>query len=153
MPPRRPHPADLALLVLGGVSVVAGGLVAALTGPLDLDTGSWAAAYLVLVGGVSSVAIGSAQTWLAPQHVLGGLGWGQFATWVLGHAAVMGGTLLGTPWVVAVGGLLLVLALVAALLAAGRPVHAGLGLVYRALLLIVLVSIPVGLVLSFLRAP
>ena len=51
--------------------VVAGGLVAAVTGPLRLEHGSWAAAYLVLVGGVAQGALGIAQYFLAPQRFVG----------------------------------------------------------------------------------
>ena len=46
---------------LGVALVVLGGLVAAVTGPLELAKGSWLAAYLVLVAGVS-------QCCLAVQH-------------------------------------------------------------------------------------
>ena len=49
------------LTATGIGSVVLGGLVAAVTEPLDLTHGSWVAAYLVLVGGVGQGAMGRAR--------------------------------------------------------------------------------------------
>ncbi len=49
------------MVVLGALFIVLGGLVAAVTGPLDLVQGSWLAAYLVLVCGVAQFAIGTMQ--------------------------------------------------------------------------------------------
>ena len=53
----------LGLLVAGAASIVLGGLVAAVTGPLELEHGSWAAAYLVLVSGVAQWVMGEARSW------------------------------------------------------------------------------------------
>lgn len=41
--------------------IISGGLVAAVTGPLGLEHGSWSAAYQVLVGGVVQAGLGAAQ--------------------------------------------------------------------------------------------
>ena len=48
-------------VVLGAVSVIAGGLVAAVSAPAGWEHGSWAAAYLVLVTGVAQIGLGAAQ--------------------------------------------------------------------------------------------
>lgn len=136
------------MLALGGVGVVAGGLVAAVTSPLDWTKGSWAAAYLVLVVGVAQYVMGRMRpAGPRPDRV----GWGQLAGWNLGSALVIGGTLAATPLLVDLGSVLLVVALVLALLAAA-PGRSGLvGHAYRAMLLVLAVSIPVGIVLSHLR--
>ncbi len=149
--PPVPTASNLALLVLGGAAILAGGLVAAVTGPLDLAHGSWAAAYLVLVCGVASLVIGAAQTWLVMTPVRAGLAGGQLLTWCLGNAGVLTGTLLSVPVLVIASGALLAVALVIALLAAWRTRRPGLGLAYRLLLAIVLISVPIGLLLSVLR--
>ncbi|KRE38388.1 hypothetical protein ASG73_05425 [Janibacter sp. Soil728] len=142
-----------ALTALGALGVVLGGLVAAVTGPMDWAKGSWAAAYLVLVVGVA-------------QHVMGRLravdatddraGWVQLAGWNLGSALVIGGTLVTTPLLVDLGSVLLVVALVLALRAGARGPGDGIprvvGLAYRAMLLVLAVSIPVGMLLSHLRS-
>lgn len=170
----------LAMAALGTAAVIAGGLVAAVTGPLALSRGSWAAAYLVLVCGVGQVAMAAARllarTDLAAGARIGAdhggspgslgstiaeepavsdraprLGWQQLATWNLANALVIAGTLASSPWVVDVGGLGCVAALVMAARHA-RALRAGLGTgAYRAVLALMAVSIPVGLLLSHLR--
>lgn len=141
-----------ALLAIGIACVVAGGLVAAVTGPLDLAHGSWLAAYLVLVGGVGQGAMGVARLLApAPPHAAA-RGWGQLATWNIGNALVITGTLLTAPLVVDVGGLACVVALALALLHSRRLRSAVASWAYRAVLAVLLVSVPVGLVLAHLRA-
>lgn len=141
------------LAVAGGGCIVGGGLVAAVTDPLDLAQGSWIAAYLVLVGGVAQVAMGWARTWRradAPSAV-----WarGQVVAWNVGNACVISGTLAGEPLLVDLGSLLLLVAIAIAL-HASRPQGAAAWLVpwaYRGLLIVLAVSIPVGIVLSHVR--
>src|SRR5690606_21511166 len=135
-------------------SVVVGGLVAAVTSPLQLSHGSWAAAYLVLVNGVAQVALGKAQAALAPTAPSRGVQATQLAAWNVGGAAVIGGTLARMPLIVDVGGLLLVIAL-ALMIRTVRGRTAGPRWAiwtYRLLLIIVLVSIPIGLLLAHARA-
>jgi hypothetical protein len=163
--PRRgshPNPATV-LTAIGVCSVVLGGLVAAVTGPLELSHGSWLAAYLVLVGGVTQCAMGQARLWwpaVTPQR----RGWAQIGGWNVGNAGVIGGTLAGEPVAVDVGSALLVIALAIAFHAArpgaGKAACSAAGAVsplvehaYRALLLVLAVSIPIGMALSQLRHP
>lgn len=140
-----------ALFASGAVCVVLGGLVAAVTGPLGLAKGSWAAAYLVLVCGTASCAIGAAQTRLTVRPIRPALARSQAAAWALGNAAVIAGTLTGLPLVVDAGAALLVAALGAALgltrgAARALPLWA-----YRAALIVLLVSVPIGMVLAHVR--
>ncbi len=150
---------DRALVVVGVSCVIIGGLVAAVTGPLGLDEGSWSAAYLVLVGGVAQVAIGLAPSRLAARAASPALGWSTLASWNLGNASIIAGTLIGLPLLVDAGAVLLVIGLGAALsavrygAAAPRPgasLRLGGG-VYRCLLLVLLVSIPIGVLLAHVR--
>ncbi|MGO4692484.1 hypothetical protein [Glaciibacter sp. 2TAF33] len=140
--------------IFGTASVVVGGLVAAATGPLQLVHGSWAAAYLVLVNGVGQVALGTAQTALAPHPHSPAVLTTQLAAWNAGGAAVIGGTLVRVPQIVDAGGLLLVIALALMIRTVrGRTAGPRWALwTYRLLLIIVLVSIPIGLVLAHVRA-
>lgn len=145
------------LLAVGIGCVVLGGLVAAVTEPLGLAHGSWVAAYLVLVGGVAQGAMG----WARMGHrgpLRSVWGWVQFGAWNAGNGAVLVGTVLGAPPLVDLGSLMLIVALVIALLAARRsgdrddgPMPEWLGWIYRLLLLVLALSIPVGIVLSHLR--
>lgn len=139
--------------IVGAAAVILGGLVAAVTGPLDLSKGSWAAAYLVLVAGAAQVVMGSArQRW--QRSGSDAQGWAQFALWNLGNIAVITGTVTGSTVVVLVGAALLVIALVLALLATfrlrGEPDRMLL-LCFRVLLVLLTISIPVGVALSAIR--
>jgi hypothetical protein len=140
----------------GFVGIIGGGLVAAVTHPLGwLEHGSWAAAYLVLVVGVAQLGLGVGQAWLADRLPGRGRVALELVTWNAGSALVVLGTLVAHPWVVDLGGVLLVVALAAYLLAlcgqSGSPRWARW--TYRLLVLVVLVSVPVGLVLSTVRHP
>lgn len=140
------------MVVIGWGCITLGGLVAAVTGPLDLTHGSWLAAYLVLVGGVAQVAMGSMGRRRAT-HV-------QLAAWNGGNLAVIGGALITEPLLVDLGSLLLG-AIVLALLAVrssgrhaggtGGQVPALVLWAYRSLLVALAVSIPIGIVLSHAR--
>jgi hypothetical protein len=145
---------DDAFLVVGGACIVAGGLVAAVTEPLQLTHGSWAAAYLVLVGGVAQIALGFSQRALTGRETPMPVLLTELAAWNLGSALVIGGTIVGNPVIVDVGGVALVLAL--GVLA--RTVRGGAGprwavWTYRGVLAVLLASIPIGLVLAHVRAP
>lgn len=144
-------------ILAGAICVVAGGLVAAVTAPAPTEHGTWAAAYLVLVGGVAQVGLGLGQAMFTTRisKLIVAV---QAAGWNLGSAAVLVGTLLGVTTLVDLGGALLVATL--ALLARGvRP--AGVSPVagaarwclqgYRLLVLVLLLSIPIGLVLARVR--
>lgn len=140
----------LAMAVLGVSSVIGGGLVAAVTAPLQLAHGSWLAAYLVLVSGVGQCAMGAARL-VASAIGDGARGWLQLAAWNLGNALVVAGTLVASSMVVDAGGLLCAVALVLALAhSRRRRAHWAVWL-YQVGLLLLLVSIPMGLVLSYLR--
>lgn len=60
-------PSGLAFVIVGGVSIILGGLAAAATSPLGWEHGSWAAAYLVLVTGAAQLLLGVGQ-----DHFTGG---------------------------------------------------------------------------------
>lgn len=140
-----------AFLVTGGACVIAGGFVAALSGPLDLSLGPWAAAYLVLVGGVVQIALGGVQVAVAPRRPGRRTVLAEYLSFNAGNALVIIGGMLTAPALVDVGGVALVLAL-ALFLHAVRGARPGrLVRVYGLVLAAVLASIPVGLLLSHLR--
>jgi hypothetical protein len=146
-------PAMRPFVLVGTASVVAGGLVAAVTRPLDLELGSWLAAFLVLVGGVAQIALGAGQAWLA-----GGLPSnrrlvGEAIAWNAGLAATIAGSLLGLPVLTSAGGVATAIALVL-FLNGTRMWGSGprwVAVSYRTVLVVVLVSTPVGLVLAWMR--
>ncbi len=144
----------LPVALIGVLCVIAGGLVAAVTAPAPTEHGTWAAAYLVLVGGVAQIGLALGQAMFSARTSIR-LAAVQAVGWNVGNAAVLGGTLLGVFVLVDAGGALLVMALVllgrgvspaGARAATGGAKWCLYG--YRLLLLILLVSIPVGLVLA-----
>jgi hypothetical protein len=144
------------LTAVGGGCVVLGGLVAAVTTPLNLAHGSWLAAYLVLVCGVAQWAMGRVRAGRRPTGTAGRRwAWTQVAAWNLGNAMVIVATLLARPELVDVGSALLLGALLIALFT--TPARRGTGRAafgiwaYRALLLVLAVSMPVGILLAYLR--
>lgn len=145
---------DLPFRAVAGAWVIAGGLVAAVTSPLGLGHGSWAAAFLVLVGGVLQAGLGIAQHALAPQCPSPGILRAELLTWNLGCLAVVTGTVLSSPWIVDGGGLLLMVTMGLMIRAVGRGAKGPAWALwtYRAVLLLTVVSIPIGLLLAHLRA-
>lgn len=140
----------LPFAAFGAACVILGGLVSAAIAPTPTEHGSWAVAYLVLVGGVAQVALGAGQALLAPtapsRHVVRS----EMAGWNTGNAAVLAGTLVGFAWLTDIGGAILVVSLALVISqtrgAARRP--AWPLYLYRGLVTLLLVSIPVGLVLA-----
>lgn len=139
-------------IVVGVVCIVAGGLVAAVTAPSPTEHGTWAAAYLVLVAGVSQVGLAVGQALLTAPTPAARTRVAELVTWNVGNAAVLTGTLTGTVWIVDLGGALLVAALALVVVAVHRypvqEVGRSQALARRAfqlLVLLLLVSIPIGL--------
>ncbi|HLS13534.1 MAG TPA: hypothetical protein VK095_03390 [Beutenbergiaceae bacterium] len=139
-------------VLIGAIAIIGGGLVAAVTGPLGFASGSWAAAYLVLVVGAAQVALGGGQAMLADTvPSCRRRGW-QLLCYNTANVAVLTGTLTGAVAVVVAGGVMLFVALVLFLTAAPRRHTRRWPLmIYRGLIVVLAVSIPVGLVLSALR--
>jgi len=154
------HGGQFWLLGLGAAQVVAGGLVAAVSGPLSFDQGSWLVAYLVLVGGVAQYLMGRALQWFDLGSV--GPAWLLPLAWNAGNALVIIGTLTDVPALVDVGGVLLVAALVLHAIALLRAhtdqfampsrVRTIARIVYLLWLIALAVSVPIGLVLAQLQA-
>jgi hypothetical protein len=144
-------------VVVGVACVVVGGLVSAIAASSPSENSSWAVAYLVLVAGVAQVALGIGQSRLATTPPSTKVLLAEFTAWNAGNAGVIAGQLLGFEWLLDSGGILLVIGLAllfrgvrGAVPGAGAPVW--MLYVYRLVLLIILVSIPIGLVLGHFKA-
>jgi len=144
----------LPFTVLGTGCVVVGGLVAAATSPVPSTHASWAAAYLVLVAGVAQVFLGLGEAVLAPHLPSRPQVVAQAGVWNAGNAAVLTGTLTGTVALVDLGGALLVIGLVLLARTVRGGIRHGTGWErwslygFWLLVLVLLVSIPVGLLLA-----
>lgn len=156
--PRSPGPSGPAarrsaaapFVWMGGVGAVAGGVLAAATAYAPTFHASWATAYLVLVVGVAQVCLGVGQALMAervpsPRTVMS-----EFVLFNLGHIGVLLGGVLDTNWLTDIGGVLLLPPLVLMLLSVRRRAAGPRWTVvaYRGLMVVLLVSIPTGLVLA-----
>jgi hypothetical protein len=136
-------------LLIALASTVAGGLVAAASARTASEKSSWAAAYLVLVGGVATLGLALGRGLLSPGRPSGRMLAAELTAWLVGNALVLVGTLADLTWLVDVGGALLVGALALLVLGVRRgPGARWARAVFTALVAILLVSIPVGLVLA-----
>lgn len=148
-----------ALVGTGAGAVLLGGLVAAVTDPLDLERGSWLAAYLVLVAGVGQVAFGHRRRLLPSTGSQQRSGWAQWACWNLGGVGVMVGTVSAVRPLVDLGSALVLVSLLLAFQTARAEPPARTrstrywSLGYRALLVVLTVSVPIGIILSHVRHP
>ena len=133
----------------GAALVVAGGLVAAVTGPFGLEKGSWLAAYLVLVGGVALIAIGVAQQQL-PSPVSTPVTIVQLSGWAVANSVVIVGALVSSSVTINVGAILLILVLALTWWAGHGLIRtrSALAYAYLAVLTILIVSAPIGMVLG-----
>jgi hypothetical protein len=141
-----------AMVGLGVASVVGGGLASAATALAPTEHTAWAVAYLVLVGGVAQVGLGVAQILFSRPGGSGVATLSELALWNVGNAAVLAGVLAATAVLVDLGGALLVVAL--ALAVYGVRGARGTGgwrialFTFRALVVVLLLSIPAGLLLA-----
>jgi hypothetical protein len=137
-----------AFLACASVLIVGGGVVAAVNSAAPRAHGSWLAAYLVLVGGVSQVLLGAGRLALRAPRPTRALRRAQLVLWNLGSVAVPAGVLADAPMLVTVGSiaLLLALALFAAGASEGRPDLRAV--VYLAIIAGLAVSVVVGSALA-----
>ncbi len=137
----------------GGACVLAGGLVAAVSRPLGLELGSWAAAYLVLVGGIGQGALGGGRAWLARDAISRRRTIVEASLWNIGLAGTLVGSLGSVLAATALGGACTAAALALLLLGVRhpRPGRRALSVAYVGLASLILVSTPIGLALAWVR--
>lgn len=145
-------------LTLGVVTVIAGGLIAAVVAQDPTEKPVWASAYLVLVAGLGQVGLALGRTMLVSHPPTYAAVNRDFSVFAVGNAGVVVGTLTDAVWLVDLGGALLVIALAlmvwgvrgGAEVASHRPPDWLVALlwIYRVLVVVLLVSIPVGIVLA-----
>ena len=137
-------------LACAGVLIVAGGAVAAVNSATPFGHGSWLAAYLVLVGGVSQGVLGAGRLALHAPRPTPALLRAQLVLWNLGSLAVAAGVLADASPLVTVGSVALLWAL--ALFATGaRGVRREVRLravVYLAIIVGLAASVVVGSALA-----
>ncbi|WP_207346067.1 hypothetical protein [Arthrobacter sp. E3] len=144
----------LPFAIPGAVSIVLGGVVSAASAGAPSYLSAWAVAYLVLVCGVAQLVLGMGQAGLASKRPTTSLLTFQAVALNLSNAAVLLGTLAGVPVLSYVGAALLFLALGLFIwgVRGTRPQNAWLLWGFRFMVFVLLISAPIGLVISHLRA-
>lgn len=154
-PPANPPNPRAAITPFAGVglaAVVAGGMIAAAIAHAPTEPLVWLVAYLVLIVGVAQAALGVGQHRLADSRLSPAWLWSEFALYNLGNAGVIAGTLLDLTPLVDAGGILLVVALIGFLLGSRGAGKSALRWPYRILIVLLLISVPIGLLLAQLQA-
>lgn len=140
--------------VIGSVGIIGGGIAAAVTGPTDWKRGSWVAAFLVLVVGVGQIVLGAGQAALARFAPTPRIVATECVLYNVSAALVIIGTLIHRPVVVAIGSVVLLGAL--AMFAFAAPISTRrnrlAATAYRLILAVLLISTPIGVVLSLTRS-
>lgn len=135
----------------GTLCVIGGGLLAAITAHAPTEHATWAVAYLVLVCGVAQVVIGAGQAVLHARIHGSGSRLAELLLWNLGNAGVIAGTVADRLWLTVAGSVLLAASLVLFLRASRGAARSMMVSVYRIVLLVVLVSIPIGIVVAIAK--
>lgn len=140
--------------VVGTAGILAGGGVAAAARPVGWDSGSWAAAYLVLVVGLGSW-VGGLTLGLVPARDGGPPRTADrratplLAGWIASNAAILTGNLLDVRTILVLGSVLLLLVLIASAYVLRRDAAASPWLTaYSAGVVLLAVSMPIGLLLA-----
>lgn len=136
---------------LGLVAIVAGGLLAAFSARQPTRLKVWMSAYLVLVAGLAQFGLAVGWRWLG--GAAGTVAVAAFLLYNVGNVLVMLGTVQKWRWAVLVmlGGVVLAIAM-ALLVWAVRDAASSWTLVwFLALVLIILITMPIGLILSARR--
>lgn len=141
-------------LVIGGLGILAGGFLSAISAAAPSYLASWAVAYLVLVVGFAQLLLGIGQDQLAVRRPSAGLVVAEVLAFNLANAAVLVGSLASNMLLTWLGAALIVVAMGLFIWAArgsgGR--HQWLLYLFRTMIVILLVSAPIGIVLAHSRA-
>lgn len=140
-------------LILGGLGILAGGFLSAVSAASPSYLAAWAVAYLVLVVGFAQLLLGIGQDQLAVRRPSASLVTAEVLVFNLANAAVLIGSLTTTVVLTWVGAGLIVVAMALFIWAArgGGSRHRWLLYLFRAMIVILLVSAPIGIVLAHSR--
>lgn len=139
-------------VIAAALSIIVGGLIAAVSSPFGWAHGSWAAAYLVLVGGVAQIALIGGRLTLAGDHPegRGSRPWPFCVLWNVATLLVIGGTVASSSVLVLVGslGLLVVLTAFWPTRRSGTLSHRTWRVIFRIFLVFLALSTIIGLLLA-----
>jgi hypothetical protein len=145
--------AGIPFYIIGGASLIIGGLISAISAGAPSYASSWAVAYIVLAAGVAQLVLGIGQAQLASERPSGAVVAAEVIALNLANVAVLLGTLIAAPVLTYVGAGLLVVALAVFVWAARGPRSRNRWLLYafRIMIVVLAVSAPIGLVIAHAR--
>jgi hypothetical protein len=139
------------MVAVGGMAVVAGGVVSAFLAHRPSELAMWASAYLVLVAGVAQIAFGASLYYLSRPTSAASL-WVALILYNLANAGVLLGTTYKTtafgPMITTAGGIGLMVALGFMLLGTRGARKSWALYVFYGITAVILLSIPIGLWLA-----
>jgi len=140
-------------VIIGGISIVLGGAISAVTALSPSYTASWAVAYVVLVAGVAQLVLGIGQARLATEQPSARVIAIEAVAFNLAHVAVVLGTVLALTPVVFAGAALLVIALILFVwgVRGGRTDSRVMLYGFRIMIAILIVTAPIGLVIASVK--
>lgn len=140
-------------LVVGGLGIVLGGLFSAISAGSPSYLAAWAVAYLVLVVGVAQVVLGLGQARLAVHPPSDGVVSAEVLTYNLANILVLGGSMFSLTSLTWAGAALIVVAMGLFIWAArGSGSKQRWWLYgYRAMIVVILISAPIGIILAHSR--
>lgn len=144
------HARALPFAILGTIAVVGGSLLSAALAPTPSYDGNWAVAYIVLVGGVAQIVLGVGQTAVTGGHIQRVTVAVQVLLWNLGVAATVVATIANIPWLLYVAALAQAAVIVIFLVLTRRGGQRALTWALRIIALLLVISIPTGIVLQAL---
>ncbi|MEO7124400.1 MAG: hypothetical protein ABI400_15065 [Lacisediminihabitans sp.] len=145
--------AGIPFLILGGICIIAGGLISAVAAASPSYIASWAVAYIVLVAGVAQLILGIGQAQLASTQPPVWLIVVEVIALNLANVAVLIGSLAELRNLSYIGAALLVIALVLFVWAV-RGHHSRSRLLlwaFRVIVVVLAVTAPIGLVIAHSR--
>lgn len=148
--PPMSRPAVIPFVLIGSLSIVLGGLLSAISAGTPSYLSSWSVAYLVLVAGVGQIVLGLGQALLATVQLSPRLIAAQVLTFNIASVAVLAGTAISQTVLVYLGcGVFLIsLALFVWGVRSSRAHNKFALYGFRTMLVILLISTPIGLILS-----
>lgn len=149
-------------LTLATLAICTGGLIPAVTARHPTYDLNWVSAYLVLVCGVSTIGLVAGRVWLSRRLPSGARLSGELILWFVGNSAVILGALSDRPAIVDVGSAILVASLLFVVVGVLRrttgegaeapaerpPAPPWMRWLFATLVVILLISIPIGSLLS-----
>lgn len=136
--------------IIAAVSIVAAGFISAITAFSPSYMASWMVAYLVLVVGVAQLMLGFGQAYLAEKAPSRSLLIAEIVLFNVANIATIAGTLMSMLVVVYFGAALMIVSLGLFLWGVRMANRKHLWLLYgfRSIILILLISAPIGLVIA-----